>query len=388
MALRGGHVRKRGQAWQIVIQLPPCPVTGKRNRIYKSVDGNKREAEKIMRQMMADIETGGYVKDTTLTVESYLRQWHTDYIKPFKSPTTSATYLYNLENYVIPVFGKLGLQQLTTAAIQRWINNLMVTSPLRNRPLAPKTIRNLFMNLSAALKRAVQLEYLRKNPAENIELPKCPKYKPEVYDSQEIAKLIQILRGSELELAFMILITLGLRRGELIALTWSDIDFDNQIVHISKSRVKVKRNHAVTKSPKSEAGNRSIMAPDMLIELLRRGKRDYLKRQLRYGKDFKHTDLVVCHDDGSPFAPDYFTHKFKQLLDAHGLRQIRLHDLRHSNATFMLQIGVPAKVMQKRLGHSTFGTTMDIYASVLDSMQEEAADTLNAGLESILSKAL
>ena len=390
MAMRGAHVRKRNHkdgshSWQIIIERPVDPVTGKRERIYKSVKGTKKEAERIMRDMMGDVETDSYIKDSNLSVEKFLREWHENFISPHKSPTTSSTYLYNLERYIIPRFGRLKLQGgLTTIDIQRWINDLSVKSPISNRPLTPKSIRNLYMNLNAALKRAVLLGYISKNPAENIELPKCKKYTAEVYSADELQKLFEAVRGSELEAGVMLLVCLGIRRGELMGLTWADIDFDKKLVNINKNVVRVKRGESVTKDPKSEAGKRLIEAPDVLIDFLRREQLACRNRMFRLGKNYHDHNLIVCQPNGKPYDVDYFTHKFKQFLAREGLKIIRLHDLRHSHATYMLRLGVNIKAMQKRMGHSTFSTTMDVYSHVLDDMGREAADTLNSGLQGIV----
>ena len=388
MALSGGHVRERagkdGKGWQIIIERPPCPETGKRKRIYKTVSGTKKQAEKIMMKMMKDLETDSYVKDSNITVEKFLREWYETYIAPHKSPTTSATYLYNIENYILPRFGRMRLQDLSTIEIQKWYNEIAVKSPLSNRPLTPKTIRNIHMNLNAALKRAVLLEIIRKNPGENIELPKCKPYKADVYSADELQKLFEVAKGNELEIGIMLLVCLGIRRGELMALLWTDIDFDNRLINIDKSTVKVKRSETVTKDPKSESGKRIIEAPDVLINFLRHERKEYMKRKLQHGADFHDNNLVICQSDGKPFSVDYYSHKFKRLLEVNGLKKIRLHDLRHSHATYMLKLGVNVKAMQKRMGHSTFSTTMDTYSHVLDDMGREAADTLNAGLESIV----
>jgi len=386
MAARGSHLRERSKGrWQIIIERPVCPTTGKRNRIYKTVTSTKKEAEKIMRQMMTDIENDVYIKNTDITVEAYLFEWHDIYIAPFKSPTTTATYLYNIESYLVPRFGKMLIQNLSTKDIQKWINDLGVSSPLRKRPLTPKTIRNLYMNLNAALKRAVLDGLIKKNPGETAVLPKCVKYKADVYSADELQLLFEAAKGSELEIGIMLLVCLGIRRGELMALRWSDFDFDKKLVNIDKSVVRVRQGEAVTKAPKSEAGTRTIDMPDVLISFLQSEKLEYYKRRLKHGGDYHNDDLVICQANGKPYDVDYYTHKFKQFLKSNGLKTIRLHDLRHSHATHMLKLGVSVKAMQQRMGHSTFSTTMDVYSHVLEDMGREAADTLNAGLQGIVA---
>jgi integrase len=382
------HLRKRktktGYNWQAIIEQEPDPNTGHRNRIYKTFpDCTRAEAEKIVRKMLTEIDNGIFVKDDKITVEEYLRNWLDLYIKNHKSPSTAESYIYHVENYILPKFGKVKMQDLSTINIQKWFNDMAKKSPLSNKPLHPKTIRNIYMNFNAALKKAVILEILTKNPAEHIELPRCKKYVAEVLNSEELSKLIEAVKGSELEVGVMILVCLGLRRGELLGLTFDDIDFDTNMVNIKNNVVQLK-GRTITKDPKTQSGLREIEAPDVLMELLRKEKDSYMQRKLEYGKSFTDSRLVITQADGSPLRPDWYSEKFKRFLKAKGLKRIRLHDLRHSNATFMLKLGVNVKAMQKRLGHSTFSTTMDIYSHAIEEITQEANKKLEAGLKDIM----
>lgn len=382
------HLRRRktkdGYSWQIIIELEQDPVTGKRNRIFKTVpDCTKKEAEKIMRGMLSELDNKTFVRDSGITVAEFLSEWLNTYIKPHKSPTTIRGYEANINNYIIPAFGKVKLQNLTAIDIQKFYNELKKESPLSGKAMSPKSIRNIHMNLNAALKKAVMLEIIKKNPAEYIELERCKQYQAKVYDSVELRKLCEAVKGADLETGIMILIWLGLRRGELMGLKWEHIDFNNSTVNISSNVVQVNTT-AITKEPKTESSKRKIDAPAMLMELLRREKTDYLKRKLKYGAAFRDTSLVICQPDGKPYKPASFTNKFKRFLEKGGLKHIRLHDLRHTNATMMLKLGISPKVAQKRLGHSNYSTTMDIYSHVLEEVERDAVEKLEAGLQEII----
>jgi integrase len=239
------------------------------------------------------------------------------------------------------------------------------------------------MNLNAALKKAVMLEILKKNPAEHIELMKCQQYRGEIYNSDELGILIEAVKGSDLEIGVMILVCLGLRRGELLGLTFDDINFATGMVNIEKNVVQLK-GRTITKDPKTASGIREIEAPDILLKLLQCEKDSYMQRKIKYGKRFNDTNLIISQPDGSPLRPDWYSEKFKRFLIKNGLKRIRLHDLRHSNATFMLKLGINVKDMQKRLGHSTFGITMDTYSHAIAEITKEANEKLEAGLKSIM----
>lgn len=174
-------------------------------------------------------------------------------------------------------------------------------------------------------------------------------------------------------------VTLGLRRGELLALRWQDIDLEGLKVTIRNNLVTTKKG-MIFKDLKMESSYRTIDIPLGLTKLLKeqRQKKENLKKIF---EGCYHDDgLVCCHQDGKPYAPCYFTCKFNKFLEKHGLKKIRLHDLRHSNATLMLKYGIPAKIASRRLGHSSVGITLDLYSHVIGDMQREAADKIGQGV--------
>jgi integrase len=279
-----------------------------------------------------------------------------------------------LERYVYSTIGNKKLQSLKTIDIQKLYNQLMVKSTMSDKPLAPKTIKNVHVNIRAALDKAVEQELIVKNPATNIVLPKCPKYKADVYSRDEIKKLFELVEGTDLELTIHILIFLGLRRGELIALRWRHINFEKQTANIIENIVSVKTVIYV-KDPKSESGKREISIPDSLMVKMEKAYSEYL---LRKNANDDLEDFVITQKNGLPYRPESITDKIKQFLRKHQeIKRIRMHDLRHTSATLMLQAGVPAKVAQKRLGHADIGTTLDIYTHVLEEIEKEAADKLD-----------
>ncbi len=380
-----GHLRKREtkgdkSSYQIIIELPVNPTTGKRNRIYKTVRGTKKEAEKVMRKMMDDLENHTYVKDNKITVAEYLKIWFDLYLTDL-SPTTLKGYEYQIENYIINQdIGKIRLQDLTTSDVQRWINSLYDESPLSNKPLSAKTVKNIYHNLCAAIDKAVVLEYVKKNVCKAVSLPKVQKYTAEVYDEEEVQALLNAIKGTDMELPLMIDINLGLRRGELLGLKWKHIDFEKGLISIEDNMVEVKKevsaDRVLTKSPKSASGQRVIPISSTLIEYLKKAHSEYLLKKFKMGKDFFDGDYVVCQENGKPYKPNSFTDKFNNFLKKNNLKHIRLHDLRHTNATLMLTQGISPKVAQMRLGHSDYSTTMNIYSHVLKSVETEAAEKI------------
>lgn len=384
-----GHIRPRPSKdgrtrFQIIVESDIDVETGKRNRLYRTIDGSKKDAEKVMREMIGQIDNQTFIKDSKVTLKAFLLEWLNVYIRPHKSPTTVQGYVFQVEKYLVPALGNKKLQDLKAIDIQKFYNQLQENSTLTGKPLSPKYIKNIHMNLQGALEKAVEQGVIPKNPAKLVQLPKVKKYRAEVYSMDEIQKLFQLVKGTDLELAVHILLSLGLRRGELLALRWKAIDFDKGIISVQENLVKA-QGQLYYKDPKSESGKRDIGVSDSLLAMLKAAKAKYLENKVRYGKDFEDNDLVVCQPNGKPYTPDGFSQKIRRFLRQHGFKQIRLHDFRHSNGTAMLKMGISAKVAQKRLGHADYGTTMNIYSHVLDDIEKDAVDKMEQGFYSGVS---
>lgn len=382
-----GHIRKRTTSkgkivYQAIIELPPNKATGKRNRKFHSFGEGvtKKQAENVLRKMLEEYSNGTYVGRNNITLGEWMDDWFSLFNKNL-SPTTMRGYKNQVKIYIkSQPIANMYLQDIRPEHIQDWVNKISEESPSTHRPICGKTVKNVFINLSAALKKAVELEKIRKNPCDNVQLPKYTKHKIEIYTQEEIQQLIELSKGTDLELIIKLTLALGLRRGELAALKWNKIDFDNLTVTIDENNVyvdkSISKNGFVTKSPKSESGNRVIVITKKLAEFLSKYHEQYQKNKGNLGKDFHDEGYVICQPNGKPFTPGAITRKFTRFLEKNNLPHMRFHDLRHINATLMLQEGVSAKVAQARLGHSTTAITLDIYSHVTKSLQADSAEKI------------
>lgn len=182
-----------------------------------------------------------------------------------------------------------------------------------------------------------------------------------------------------MEVPVALLVGLGLRSGELLALRWQDVDLEKGKVHVRRNMIRVNK-QIIFKAPKTETSNRDIELPATLLKLLQAERKRYVANKLRLGAEFEDNDLVVCWEDGRCIHPDTMSQKFRRIIERIGLKHIRLHDLRHINATLMLSYGINPKVAQQRLGHASISTTMDIYSHVTEKVEKEAADKLDKGI--------
>ena len=371
-----GHIRKRvtsdnKTSYQVIIESEKDPLTGKRQRQYKTVNGTKKEAEAILQRMLNELaNNGAIIKPSSLKLKNWMMEWLELYL-PNIEETTRAGYSDRINNKLIPYLGNTPLKDLKTAAIQEWVNTLH-----KDEHLAPKSVKNVYLNLKAALDKAVILRMIPYNPCTGVELPKLVKYDAQVYDEAEIAKLLDTARTSDIYLLVVLIVTIGFRRGEITALTWDDIELDKQLLHIRNNTV-IAGGKKITKAPKTSAGIRDIYLGDNIVALLKAEYAKYCEDKIRLGKAFIDSRCVIRKPNGEAFSPDSLTQKWIRFINAHNLKHIRLHDLRHTCATAMLNAGISAKVIQKRLGHSDITTTLNIYAHALPSANKEAGNTID-----------
>ena len=370
-----GHIRKRvgkhGEtSYQVIVESEKDPLTGKRERTYRTVKGTEKLAEATLRKMIDEVENGGIITVSSVKLGDWLHQWLDTYL-PNIEATTRAGYRERIDSCIIPSLGQIPLKALKANNIQAWVNDLH-----QNRGLSPKTIKNAFLNLKAALDKAVVLKMIPYNPCAGVELPKLQKYKGEIFSTDEIATALEAAKGTDMYLILLLTAYIGFRRGELIALKWEDIDLEAGVIHIRNNTV-MADGKKLTKAPKSSAGVRDVSIGANIVKELKKAHSQYLANKLSYGLGFHDTGLVVCKENGEGYRPDSITQKWERFVRQNGLKPIRYHDLRHSCATAMIEAGVDPKTVQQRLGHADISVTMNIYTHSTKAMDRSAADKLD-----------
>lgn len=355
--------------YQITVEGERDPLTGRRNRIYRNVKGSKKEANAVMHRLITEMDQGKVVKKSNKSVAEWMDEWLSLYL-PNVEETTRVGYKTKIRCYIVPALGDIQISALRAEHVQKMVNDMIA------RKLSPKNIRDTYNNINAAMKKAVVLHYIPYNPCEGVVLPKLKKYRATVYDPETIHQLLDVVRDTDMYLPILLLVTVGLRRGELLALRWEHIDFENKLLKVRSNLVRGEKGYII-KAPKSEAGIRDIRLGDEVIAELRKAKVQYTMDLFKYGAGFQNLDFVIRQEDGSPFKPDSMTQKWERLLEEKGLPKIRLHDLRHSNATALIQAGVNPRVVQQRLGHSDVNITLNTYTHVLPEMDVDAAEKLD-----------
>jgi integrase len=239
-------------------------------------------------------------------------------------------------------------------------------------------VRKIHQVLHGALKQAVKNQLVVRNVSEATTLPKLQQTREvRALTLEEQQKFLKALEGHRLATAFKVLLGTGLRRGELLALTWKDVDLANATLTVRQSLVRVK-GQLLFQEPKTKTSKRTIPLPDDLVAELKAHKARQAQEKLLAGPAYEDNGLVFANELGQPLDPRSFIRWFYQIRDKAGLpKDVNLHALRHTYATRLLERGVSLKVIQQLLGHSKFDVTADIYSHVAPELQREAVAVLN-----------
>ena len=312
--------------------------------------------------------------DRELSVRVYISDWLA-HVRGRVRASTYDGYEVMLRLHAVPALGDLPLGSLTPLHLQRLYSSLL--SPEDAPALASGTVRNLHLVLTQALAQAVRWQLLAVNPAAGAQPPR-PQRPPLVVVDQGLSeRLLAATAGSRFELPCAFALASGMRRGELLALRWSDVSGDWSRVQVVRT-LQPTRAGLVFEQPKTPRSRRSVLLPVFLHPYLQRHKDAQAVRRAALGDGWAETDLVFDRGDGRPWNPDTLSTRWAAFLRARGLPRVRFHDLRHAHATLMLTLGVHPKIVSERLGHASIGITLDTYSHVLPSMQAQAVDAFDA----------
>jgi integrase len=375
-----GHITKRGKAsWTLVVYLGRDPQTGKKRYHWQSVKGTKQRAEKELAAIINNLESGLYVKPTKTTLAAFLEQWLHDYVSTNTAPKTSERYAQIVRLHLIPNLGSIPLIQLRPEHLQSYYASALANGRINgNGGLSAQTVTHHHRLLSEALNHAVKWGIIARNIATAVDPPRPEKKEITTLAPDDFPLLLaeaqKLERSSEFPyyIFFFTALHTGMRRGELLALRWCDIDLDLANIYVNRSLQSLRGGSLVFREPKTPRARRLVaMTPSLAIELSKH-KGSQAAMRLLFGKTLQHDDLLFCHPDGSPINPNTVSPAFAKIARRAGLT-LRLHDLRHTHATLMLKSGVHPKIVSERLGHATVAFTLDTYSHVVPGLQEAAA---------------
>jgi integrase len=383
-----GHIRKRGANYEIRYSLG-TDASGKRRVATVTFKGEEKDAKKELRRLLRTVDTGEHVDPSRLTVREWLTTW-LGAVNAEVSPKTAERYGELVHGFLVPELGKVLLTKLAPANIQvayaKWSSQGRKDGKAGG--LSPRTRRQIHCVLSSALARAVEQQSIARNPADAFKkrLPKVERKEMKTLTPEQATALLSGIAHTRAYWPVLIALATGMRRGEILALKWKNVDLDRGAVRVVESLEETKAQGLRAKAPETEKA-RAVTLPRFVVDELRRLKVKQAEDLLKLGVRQSGETLVCARADGDPLRPRSLTHEFTRLVRrVKDVPAIRFHDLRHSHATALLLAGVHPKVAQERLGHSTITTTLDIYAHVTETMQQDAAQKLDEAFRPVVNR--
>ncbi len=388
-----GSLRKRSDGrWEGRYTVGRDEETGK--LLYKNVlartqaecKAKLREAVRSVQQGNAPVAVKAAREHTTeaaqptpkLMVGEWLQTWFELYSKPNLRETTQEQYTNFIEKHLVPEIGDIPLEELTGLRLQKLYQDLRTNGRVAQNKtassgLSPKTVRSIHMVLHAALEQAVKEGLIKKNPTDSCNPPKLERKEMNVIQPEQVGAYLQAAANRNVLPMFYLELTSGLRRGELLALLWTDLNLDKHSISVSKS-VRGSQGELKVSAPKTRHSIRTVVIPQQAVDLL------VQEHNLHPDNPYMFPSPVT----GTMYHPDAATRIHRKLLKDAGIKHVRFHDLRHTFATLALQNGVDIKTLSGMLGHYSSGFTLDTYTHVTDKMQQEAAEKVGSFMEMAL----
>ena len=376
-----GSVTKRGASWCFVVDRGIDPATGHRRQQRRSGFRTRTEAEEALRRTISSLVDGTFVERTDETVDEYLTSWLAGLTAGRRVKAKTAKSYEECLARVRPALGPIRLQALRAVDIERSYAELMTTGGREHAGLHPRTVLHTHRALHKSLADAERLGLVARNVARNVALPAIPALTSvdNVWTTDELRQFLEGSAAEPLYAAFVLAATTGMRRGEVAALRWKDIDLDKATLHVEESVIPV-RGELVFSPSKTKKGVRQVALDSGTVAVMRAHRVRQTERRLALGPMWVETGRVFTREDGSHLHPDVLSKRFDVWVGRIGLPRITFHGLRHTWATMALEMGVHAKVVSERLGHANIAVTLDVYSKVRPAMDVAAAELVASGL--------
>jgi integrase len=322
--------------------------------------------------------SGALVKQSRDTVAAYLRAWLDG--QHDLAPTSMERYRDIIERQTVPFIGGIELQKLRPVHVRDWLVKLRNAGCRGDRQLSAQSVACAYRVLRAALRTGVQLEVISRNVAEAVPSPKLDDKEVEILDAKQIATVLKALKADRIYPIVAVAIATGMRRGELLALQWRDVDLKRSLLSCERS-LEETRAGLRFKGPKSKHGRRTISLPSSAVELLRQHQKAQLELRLRLGAGKPPADaLVFCDYEGKPISPNHLSVMWRRAITPLDIPKVKFHALRHSHASALIHAGVDVVKVSRRLGHGSATITLNVYAHLFSKTDDSAAIAIETAL--------
>jgi integrase len=377
--VRGNITRRGKSSWRLKFDVEP-DATGKRQYRVITVRGTRKDAEAELARLLNHLHKGTLVDASKVMVGDYLRGWLNRHHG--LSPTSIERYRDIIERQTNPVIGKIELQKLKPVHVRDWLSGMLKSGGRDGRPLSARSVTHAHRVIRAALQSAVELELLARNVADVAKPPKVEAQEIEILTADQIATVLDVLKDHSIYPIVALALATGMRRGELLALRWQDVDLRLAVLSVERSLEQTKPGLRF-KGPKSKHGRRAISLPASTVAMLRDHKRKRLELRMRLGMGKPDPDgLVFCGFEGEPISPNYLSILWRRAIEPIGsLPKVTFHALRHSHASAVIAAGIDVVTVSRRLGHGSPAITLNVYAHLFHKSDVGAA----GAIEKVLS---
>lgn len=378
-----GQVRQRGAAWEWLFTVPGEGTTAsgapKRRTISKGGYRLKREAQAGLAEAMS-VYAGAPVKPSSMVLAAYVTDEWLPALERDLKPSTVRGYQDQMRAYILPALGRVKLRDLAPSHVVRLYTDLRANGRRQGTGgLSEASVHKVHVTLGRCLRDATEAGLLATNPMLRVPRAARPRQAAmaashegmQVWSAEEVGRFLESVADDRLGPAYRLVLSVGLRRGEVCGLRWDDVDLDGGRLVVRRARTVV-GTAVVEGTPKGRRA-RTISLGSELVGVLRAHRRRQLEERMAWGEAWADTGYVFVREDGTPLHPQTLAGHFERAARAAGLPPIRFHDLRHTALTHLLANGVPPKVVAEVAGHASTRITEDIYSHVLPNMSADAA---------------
>jgi integrase len=365
-----GHIIRRGKnSWRLKFDIGADPLTGQRRIRYHTFRGSRREAEIKLALLVAENARGEYVDTSKITIAEFIERWLRDWAQSHVSAKTFERYAELLRNHIAVHVGSVRLQKLRPIHINELYSNLL-------RAVAPRTVGHVHRVLHRALGHAQRWGLVQQNVAALVSPPRVATAEIELLTPAQAQTMLRELQGRSIYPILVTALATGMRRGELLALRWRDVDLDGAVLRVEQSLEQTKAGLRF-KSPKTRHGRRSISLPPSAVTVLREHRKAQQELRLKLGQGKAPADaLVFATWRGDARSPNGLTKEWSVAIRAAKLPAVTLHSLRHTHASHLIAEGHDVLTISRRLGHGSPTITLGVYGHLFPSSDDRVASSV------------
>jgi integrase len=351
------------------------------------VRGSKKEAEKKLAELLHEMDKGVLIRPEKTTLGQYLERWLKDYARPNTAPRTAEGYETIIRQHLSPKLVHIPLAQLKPEHLQKYYAEMLASGRIkREGGLSAQTVRHHHTALHKALQSGVEWGLLGRNVADAVRPPRVLHNEMKTWSEEEVNRFLEAAKETPYYALFYTALFTGMRRSELMALRWQDVDFILSQIYVKRSLHQLRDGSFNFRPPKTARGRRAVALPPSAILVLQEHFEKRKQERVILREPLKDEDLVFGEADGRPMRPNRITRAWVMLAEKAGLKVIRLHDARHTHASIMLKRGIHPKIVQERLGHASIAITLDTYSHVSPGMQQAAAQSFDEAFGNTYNK--